>query len=102
MESATIFVREMKKHLHLVSIPQSLLKGHIQDTDVQSLDRKYVVQVLKLRSDFYRSDEVRELCRAVEANSVLFVCYECIIKVAVFCWIPFGMIMYCSCEKDWQ
>ncbi|OAO15282.1 hypothetical protein AV274_3061 [Blastocystis sp. ATCC 50177/Nand II] len=70
MESATIFVRVMKKLLHLVSIPQSLLKGHIQDSDVQSLDRKYVVQVLKLRSDFYRSEEVRELCRDVEANEV--------------------------------
>ena len=75
MESATIFVRVMKKLLHLVSIPQSLLKGHIQDSDVQSLDRKYVVQVLKLRSDFYRSEEVRELCRDVEANEVWCVCY---------------------------
>lgn len=75
MESATIFVRVMKKLLHLVSIPQSLLKGHIQDSDVQSLDRKYVVQVLKLRSDFYRSEEVRELCRDVEANDVWCVCY---------------------------
>ena len=58
MESANIFVRVMKKLLHLISIPTSILKGHVQDQDILSLDRQYVLQVMKLRSDYYRSDEV--------------------------------------------
>ena len=68
MESATVFVRVMKKLLHLVSIPQNLLKGHVQDADVSSLDRKVVVQMIKLRSDYYKSEEVRELCQQVMSN----------------------------------
>ena len=68
MESATVFVRVMKKLLHLVSIPQNLLKGHVQDADVLSLDRKVVVQIIKLRSDYYKSEEVRELCQQVMSN----------------------------------
>ena len=54
MESANIFVRVMKKLLHLISIPTSILKGHVQDQDILSLDRQYVLQVMKLRSDYYR------------------------------------------------
>lgn len=61
MESATIFLRMMKKLLHLVSIPISILKGHLEDPDILSIDRQYVLQALKLRSDYYRSDEVKAL-----------------------------------------
>ena len=69
MESASIFVRVMKKLLHLVSIPQNLLKGHIQDADVLSLDRKVVIQMIKLRSDYYKSEEVRQLCQQLMSDS---------------------------------
>ena len=66
MESANIFVRVMKKLLHLISIPTSILKGHVQDQDILSLDRQYVLQVMKLRSDYYRSDEVKELYQQLQ------------------------------------
>ena len=61
MESANIFLRVMKKLLHLISIPVSILKGHLADPDILSVNRQYVLQVLKLRSDYYRSEEVKAL-----------------------------------------
>jgi hypothetical protein len=66
MESANIFARIMKKLLHLTSIPESLLKGHVQDADIQSIDRQYVLQALKLRSDYYRSEEVKVIYQQVQ------------------------------------
>lgn len=66
MESANIFIRVMKKLLHLISIPASILKGHVQDQDILSLDRQYVLQAMKLRSDYYRSDEVKELYQQLQ------------------------------------
>lgn len=57
MDAATSFVRVMKKLLHLISIPTSILKSHVQDADIQALDKQVVLQAIKLRGDYYRSDE---------------------------------------------
>lgn len=66
MDSATGFVRVMKKLLHLVSIPSSILKSHVQDADILALDKQVVLQAIKLRSDYYRSDEVKEIYQQVQ------------------------------------
>lgn len=66
MDSATGFVRVMKKLLHLVSIPSSILKSHVQDADILALDKQVVLQAIKLRSDYYRNDEVKEIYQQVQ------------------------------------
>lgn len=74
MDAATSFVRVMKKLLHLISIPTSILKSHVQDADIQALDKQVVLQAIKLRGDYYRSEEVKEIYQQVqEALSVC--CY---------------------------
>lgn len=66
MDSATGFVRVMKKLLHLVSIPSSILKSHVQDADILALYKQVVLQAIKLRSDYYRNDEVKEIYQQVQ------------------------------------
>ena len=66
MESATIFIRIMKKLLHLVSIPETILKGYVQDADILSVDRTVVLQMIKLRSDYYKSESIRELYQQLQ------------------------------------
>ena len=66
MESASIFSRIMKKLLHLVSIPETILKGYVQDADILSLDRVVVLQMIKLRSDYYKSESIRELYQQLQ------------------------------------
>ena len=61
----------MKKLLHLISIPTSILKSHEQDAEFQALDKQVVLQAIKLRGDYYRSEEVKEIYQQVqEALSV--------------------------------
>ena len=61
VENVGTFLRILKKMINLISIPSNLLKNHLQDNDLLSIDRKYVLQMIKLRSDYYRNDEVKEL-----------------------------------------
>lgn len=60
-ESAKVTVRVMKKLIHLASVPVGILKSNIQDNDLLSIDRQYILHLLKLRPDFYKSEEVRQL-----------------------------------------
>lgn len=85
MESATIFLRMMKKLLHLVSIPISILKGHLEDPDILSIDRQYVLQALKLRSDYYRSDEVKALYQEFQDRPWF---------ASLFVWFPISNHIY--------
>ena len=69
MDAATCFVRVMKKLLHLISIPSSILKGHVQDAEILALDKSVVLQAIKLRSDYYRSEEVKEIYQQLQDAS---------------------------------
>lgn len=66
MESASIFSRIMKKLLHLVSVPETILKGYVQDADILSVDRVVVLQMIKLRSDYYKSESIRQLYQQLQ------------------------------------
>lgn len=74
VESISVFLRIFKKMINLISIPSNLLKNHLQDNDLLSIDRKYVLQMIKLRSDYYRNEEVKELYQ--QLTTMCHVCFE--------------------------
>lgn len=59
-----------QKLLHIVSLPVNILRGYLQDEELLALDRQYVLHVLKLRNDYYRSEEVRSIYQEMQ-NSLL-------------------------------
>lgn len=116
VECISVFLRVFKKMMHLISIPSNLLKNHLQDNDLLSIDRKYVLQMIKLRSDYYRNEEVKELYQ--QLASMLIVCFTSLLKFGTiagslsffkrrvlgilvekwssFLWLVFNVLLICK------